>query len=100
MNAKKDLLNYYKDKITVYDKLLKVYNDFLKHINYHELKDDPDNKFDYRYINTPKSIHEINGANVVSKLSLAFYMSYDNEFIEYVNSNEKRLKALYDAMGE
>jgi hypothetical protein len=100
MNAKKDLLNYYKDKMTVNDKLLKVYNDFLKFINYHELKDDPDNKFNYRYVNAPKSIHDINGANVVSKLSLAFYMSYDNEFIEYVNSNDKRLKALYDAMEE
>jgi hypothetical protein len=100
MNAKKDLLNHYLNKMTVYDKLLKVYNDFLKHINYHELKEDPNNKYNFIYVNAPKSIYEINGANVVSKMSLALYMSYDKEFIEYVNSNDKRLKALYDAMEE
>jgi len=99
MNAKTDLLNYYHDKMTVNDKLLKVYNNFLKYINYHQLKDDPNNKFNYIYINAPKSIYELNGANTINKTSLAFYMSYDSMFIDWVNSNDKRLKALYDAMG-
>ena len=99
MNAKKDLLNYYHNKMKVNDKLLKVYNDFLKYINYHELKDDPNNKFNYRYVNAPKSIYEMNGANTMSKTSLAFYMAYDSEFIDWVNCNDKRLTALYDAMG-